>query len=54
MGIGLEMWTLKRSTGNHLPGEVISKVSLIYLFALFTAILIQSALTNAGYQMALI
>ena len=30
------------------------KVSLIYLFALFTAILIQSALTNAGYAWTLI
>ena len=30
------------------------KVSLIYLFALFTAILVQSALTSAGYGWALI
>lgn len=38
----------------HRAEVKLFKVSLIYLFALFTAILIQGALTSAGYAWALI
>ncbi len=38
----------------HQAEVTLFKVSLIYLFALFTAILIQGALTSAGFEWALV
>ena len=53
-------WTVSRrsdeqSAADKYQAEIkLFKVSLVYLFALFTAILVQAALTNAGYQWALV
>ncbi len=53
-------WVVSRRTDQaaaadkHTAEVQLFKVSLIYLFAMFTAILVQSALTNAGYAWALI
>lgn len=53
-------WVVSRRTdeaaaADKYKAEIkLFKVSLIYLFALFTAILIQGALTTAGYAWALI